>query len=187
LLQRVAHREVGAEAMPNQVHRRIRMLSVRQPQRVAVQLQKFIPVMDPVLVTARRDQALQSVGFAQRQKSGFGHYVTAEEIARRNPIYLSDILRTVPGLKEISVNGQSDIASSRGTGSLTGGACVNYVVDGMRWQSTSPGDVNDFVNPREVAGIEVYQPSETPGEFMDAGMRACTTIVVWTKFKVGTH
>lgn len=157
-------------------------LSTAKPQRVAVQLQKFIPVMDPVVVKARSENALQSVGFTQRQKSGMGRYITADEIARRQPTYLSDVLRTVPGLT-VQMNGtQPEIVSTRG-GGLTNQGCVNYFIDGLRFQSVG-GDANEFVNPREVVGIEVYQPSLVPPEFMDAGGAACTTIVVWTKTRV---
>jgi hypothetical protein len=157
-------------------------LSTAKPQRVAVQLQKFVPVMDPVVVTARSRKALESVGFTQRQRGGMGKYITGEEIARRNPIYLSDVLRTVPGLT-VRMNGtQPEIVSTRGN-SLTNSGCVNYIVDGMRFTSVS-GDANEFVNPREVAGIEVYDGALTPGEFSDAGGRACTTIVIWTKERI---
>lgn len=157
-------------------------LTVQKPQRVAVQLQKFIPVMDPVVVTARAERALESVGFTQRQRSGMGKYITAAEIVRRQPTYLSDVLRTVPGLT-VRMNGlQPEIVSTRG-GSLTNQGCVNYFVDGMRFQSVG-GDANEFVNPREVVGIEVYQPSLVPSQFMDSGGAACTTIVVWTKQRV---
>lgn len=157
-------------------------LSTAKPQRVAVQLQKFVPVMDPVVVTARSQKALESVGFTQRQRGGMGRYITGEEIARRNPIYLSDVLRTVPGLT-VKMNGtRPEIVSTR-VGGLTNQGCVNYYVDGMRFQSVG-GDANEFVNPREVAGIEVYQSTLVPGEFIDPGGQACTTIVIWTKERI---
>ena len=157
-------------------------LSSRQPQRVAIKLEKYVPVMDPVVVTARLDRELKNVGFSQRQKSGFGRYLTAEDIVRRNPIYLSDVLRTVPGLRVDYQGGQAVIGSSRNPGQS---GCVNYVVDGNRWQSMEPGDVNDFVGPREIAAMEIYQATETPGEFTVPGS-SCTTIVIWTKMRVGS-
>lgn len=156
-------------------------LTIHKPRRVVVQLQKFIPVMDPVLVTARAEKALESVGFTQRQRSGTGRFVSAEEIARRNPIYLSDVLRTVPGLTTRPTRGQPEVVSTRG-GSISNPGCVNYVVDGFQWRSAG-GDANDFVNPREVAGIEVYQASNVPAQFVEPG-QSCTTIVIWTKQRI---
>ena len=158
-------------------------LSASTPQRVTVELQKYVPVMDPVVVTARAEKALESVGFTRRQRGAMGRFITAEEIARRNPIHLSDVLRTVPGLT-VQMNGtQPEIVSSRGN-SPTNTGCVNYVVDNMHFQSIDGGDPNEFLNPREVAGIEVYQGSMVPAEFTGTGGSTCTTIVIWTKARI---
>lgn len=157
-------------------------LSAAKPQRVAVQLQKYVPMMDPVVVTARNEKALEKVGFSLRKKSGTGHFITGDELARRQPAYLSDALRTVPGLTVRTRGTRTEIASTRG-GGLSGGGCVLYFVDGFRFQNMG-GDANDFVHPSEVAAIEVYQPSFAPPEFSDAGGRSCVTIVIWTKQKI---
>lgn len=157
-------------------------LSASRPQRVSVQLKKFVPVMDPVVVTARSEKALGDVGFTSRQKSGMGNYLTASDIERRQPTQLSDVLRTLPGLTVRQNGFQTEIVSTR-VGGLTNQGCVNYFVDGMPFQAVG-GDANDFVNPREVAGIEVYQPSLVPAQFMSNNGRSCTTIVIWTKQRV---
>jgi hypothetical protein len=159
-------------------------LSVAKPQVVAVQLKKFVPMMDPVVVTARAQVGLEKVGFAMRQRGGAGRYITADEIARRQPTQLSDVLRTIPGLT-VKMNGlDPEIVSTRG-GGLTNQGCVTYFVDGMKFEGGGlGGDPNAFVNPREVAGIEIYQPTMVPGQFIDPSGAACTTIVVWTKQRV---
>lgn len=156
-------------------------LSASRPQRVAVQLKKYVPVMDPVVVTARSEKTLERLGFTSRKKSGMGHYLTAAEIEHRNPTRLSDVLRTVPGLTVQQQGSDLVIVSTRGGPSSQG--CINYFVDGMPFQSLG-GSADDFVNPREVAGIEVYQPSVVPGEFMSNNGQSCTTIVIWTKQRV---
>jgi hypothetical protein len=68
--------------------------------------------------------------------------------------------------------------------SFSGGSCVQYYVDYMPWQSAQPGDINNFVNGSEVVGLEVYQGSSTPPQYTRAMQGDCTTIVVWTKFKI---
>ena len=60
---------------------------------------------------------------------------------------------------------------------------MQYYVDGMPWQSAEPGDINNFVNGNEVVGVEVYAGPGTPAEY-SRGMQDCTTIVLWTKFKI---
>jgi hypothetical protein len=54
-------------------------------------------------------------------------------------------------------------------------------VDDQPWQSTEPGDINHFVNASEVVAMEVYQGSNAPAQYSRGN---CTTIVVWTRFKI---
>jgi hypothetical protein len=53
----------------------------------------------------------------------------------------------------------------------------------MPWQSASPGDVNNFLNATEVVGVEVYTGPGVPAQY-SRGMQDCTTVVIWTKFKI---
>jgi hypothetical protein len=168
----VRHLGFGAETVPVD-------LSSRQPQRVTVKLPKFVAMIDPVVVNARSQAGLEKVGFAQRQKTGMGYYLGPDQLQNMNPQYLSDILRRVPSLRVSSSPDGDVITSSRGTGS----GCVQYYVDDMPWMSAQPGDINNFVNANEVVAVEVYQDTNTPGQYTRAG-GGCTTIVLWTRFKV---
>ena len=171
------HLGFGAETVPVD-------LSSREPKQVTIKLPKYVAIMDPVLVTARRSASLDKVGFSQRKKSGMGYYLGPDQIQAIHPNYLTDILRRVPGL-HVSYGPQGEeVQSSRGVSSLTGAAgCVQYYVDDMPWQSAMPGDINQFVNGNEVVGLEVYNGPGTPVQYT-RGMQDCTTIVVWTKFKI---
>jgi hypothetical protein len=156
-------------------------LSPHQPQRVDVQLTKFVANIAPVIVNARKSSSLDKIGFSQRQKTGMGYYLGPDQIQSMHPQYLSDILRQVPGLRVSSTPDGDVISSSRGASGM--GDCVQYYVDDMPWQSTTPGDINQFVNGNEVMAAEVYQASNTPAQYSTA-MGGCTTIVLWTRFKV---
>lgn len=158
-------------------------LTPLQPQRVTVKLPKFVATMDPVVVNARRSASLDRVGFSQRQRTGMGFYMGPSQLQNIHPQYLTDILRRVPGLRVMSSPEGDVVASSRGISSLTGGGCVQYYVDDMPWQSATPGDINSFVNANEVVALEVYQGTTTPAQYMRA-MGDCTTIVLWTRFKI---
>ncbi len=172
------HLGFGAETVPVD-------LTSREAKQVTVKLPKFVATIEPVVVTAKRAASLDKVGFTQRQKAGMGYYLGPEQIERLNPNYLTDILRTVPGL-QVSYGPQGEeVTSSRGVTSLSGAPpCVQYYVDDSPWQSLMPGDVNQFVNGREVVGIEVYNGPGTPPQYARPGQGECTTIVVWTKFKI---
>lgn len=166
------HLGFGAETVPVD-------LSSRQPKQVTIKLPKFVAIIDPVVVTAKRVASLDKVGFTQRKKSGAGFYLDPDQLQRMHPSYLTDVLRQVPGLR-VSYTPQGDVVSSaRGGGS----GCVQYIVDEMPWQSVMPGDINNFVNANEVVGVEVYQGGHVPAQY-SRGMSDCVTIVLWTKFKI---
>ena len=95
-----------------------------------------------------------------------------------HPNFVTDVLRMVPGLR-VSYGPEGDVvSSSRGVGS----GCVQYFLDDMPYVEMTPGDINHFVAGGEVVAVEVYQPTNTPAQYM-RGM-SCTTIVLWTRFKI---
>jgi carboxypeptidase family protein len=166
------HLGFGAEAVPVD-------LSSHEEKRVTVKLPKFLAIMDPVLVTARRSAALDKIGFNQRQKSGFGYYIGPERLQNMHPNAVTDILRMVPSLRVSNGRDGDVVSSSRGSGS----GCVQYYLDDMLYTEMTPGDINHFVTGGEVVAVEVYQDMNTPAQYTRAGM-FCTTIVLWTRFKI---
>ena len=88
----------------------------------------------------------------------------------------SDILRSAPGLRISSQNGQQMIESARDPR----GGCINVWIDGTQWQQLEPGDIDQFVKPYELGAIEVYSPATTPAEYQPSGRTGCSTIVAWT-------
>jgi hypothetical protein len=167
------HLGFGAETVPVD-------LSSREPSKVTIKLPKYVAIIEPVVVTARRAASLDKVGFNQRQRTGQGFYIGPETIQAMHPIYLTDILRRVPSLRISSSPTGDVVTSSRGVG---GNGCVQYYVDDMPWQSAEPGDINNFVNGNEVVGVEVYAGPGAPAQYTRA-MGDCTTIVLWTKFRI---
>jgi len=148
------HLGFGAETVPVD-------LSSRQQKRVTIKLQKFMAVMEPVVITARRLAALDKVGFSQRQKFGFGYYISPEQLQNIHPNHIADILAQVPGVQD---------------------KCVQYWVDDMPYQEVEPGDINYFVSGSEVVAVEVYQNLITPARYMRPG--GCTMVVLWTRLKI---
>jgi len=152
-------------------------LSAREPQRVTLMMDNFVPVLEAVRVNAQRERALDDVGFARRKRSGMGWYMEGDAIKGRNSQNFSDLLRGAPGIRiSQSTNNRQVIQSSRDPQ----GGCVNIWIDGTQWQQMEPGDVDDFVKPYELGALEVYGPTSTPAEYVPAGRSSCTTIVGWT-------
>lgn len=157
-------------------------LTAREPKRVTIKLPKFVQFLDPVLVTARRTAALDVVGFSQRKKSGTGYYLGPDQIERMHPLYLTDVLRQVPGIRVTPTPEGDVITSGRGVTSLSGGNCVQYYVDNMPWESMQPGDINQFVSGHEIVAVEVYNGPGVPAQYSRA--QTCTVIVIWTKSRI---
>jgi hypothetical protein len=156
-------------------------LSSRAPARVTVQLGAYVPELSPVEVVSRRDEGLQKVGFLDRKRnSAGGYFLGPDQLEKRNPTKFTDILRTTPGIRVSETNGQATISSTR---SSQGGGCVTMYVDGSPWQQLEAGDLDSFVQPDEVAAIEVYNGAAVPPQFQTPG-QSCASVVVWTKTRV---
>lgn len=167
------HLGFGAETVPVD-------LSSHEEKHVTMKLAKFVAVMDPILVTARRTAALDKIGFSQRKKSGAGYFIGPDRLDHMHPSSVTDILRMVPGLR-VSYGPYGDIVSSSRGGGREG--CVQYYLDDMPYTEATPGDITSFVTGGEVVAVEVYQDTNTPPQYTRAGA-ACTTIVLWTRFKI---
>ncbi|HET9012305.1 MAG TPA: carboxypeptidase regulatory-like domain-containing protein [Gemmatimonadaceae bacterium] len=156
-------------------------LSARTPARVTVQLGAFVPELTPVEVVSRRDEGLQKVGYLDRKRtSASGYFMGPEQIEKRNAMKFTDILRSTPGIRVSESNGQATVSSTRST---TANGCVTMFVDGAQWQQIEAGDLDSFVQPNEVAAIEVYSGATVPAQFTTAG-QSCAAVVVWTKTRV---
>jgi CarboxypepD_reg-like domain/Carboxypeptidase regulatory-like domain len=156
-------------------------LSSRTPRTVTVKLDPAPPSLPTVVVQAKWEQELAKVGFTDRKKSGLGRYLDRDQIEEHLPQVMTDVFETMPGIQVDYSTGQPVLHGSR----TAGGGCVNYYIAGVPYKEQTPGDINDYMRPNELEAVEVYQSSETPGQFTSAGSSSCTTIVVWTKTRIG--
>ena len=174
--QQLVVRQLGFEPVEKAVE-----LSGRAPQQVTVTMAKPARVLEPVAVVAERSKAgLDQVGFNRRQKVGFGYFMDTEAIEARQATRMTDLFRTVPSLRVVPSGMDYVVESARDVQ----GGCVRYVVDGSPYQSMFPGDIDRLMPPHDVAAIEVYSGSNTPAEFQAAGNSSCSTVVMWSRFKV---
>lgn len=134
--------------------------------------------LSPVIVHAQghRQYTGYLAEFYERRDRGFGHFITGDEIQRRDPIKLTDMLRTFPGINVLP--------SAIGDGSIRmrGNRCAPLVwLDGMP-AAAAEFDLDALI-PTSVAGIEIYPgPSTVPPQFvLPFGPTACGTIVVWSR------
>jgi hypothetical protein len=149
-------------------------------------------VLAPVTVTSRSTRDVSPVlrGFYSRMENGTGRFITREEIEQRHPVRITDMLRNLPNLRA-SAPRMGASGSGFSQGSNADRCTVVFFVDGMQVnqpsthgsRSTPRNDmaIDDYVQPEEVEGIEVYRgESDTPAEFSTRWVQ-CGTVVIWTR------
>jgi hypothetical protein len=127
--------------------------------------------------------------FRERVKRGLGVYITRAQIERQQPMYVTDLLRDIPGvqLRAVGIGSRPVVAMGRSSGRM---CSARIFVDGMLLNPTmmTPSGpradvfrIDDVVHPSSVEGIEIYRGmSTTPPEFLTADAD-CGVIAIWTR------
>ena len=138
------------------------------------------PVELEELVVEVRSRLLEQRGFYERQRTGYGGvFIDREAIEDRNPNVLTDLFRTMSGLRVVygGLFGPKVFVNQNITFSDGGLGCEpGLMLDGVRSTMRS----YDFIDPVEVEGLEVYAGGGAPGGFSDP----CGTIAIWTRIQV---
>ncbi|MCC7054828.1 MAG: carboxypeptidase regulatory-like domain-containing protein [Gemmatimonadaceae bacterium] len=146
------------------------------PVRVAMVTLKA--VLDTVRVTAMRGGNLRQQEFAQRRRSsGTGRVIGSEDVQRRNPLVTSDLFRTIPGVwLERDTSGEEFI----GMRDVIAGECrASVFVNGMLMRGLSALDIDGYVRPADLIGIEVYPAMTVPPQFRE--QNGCGSVVIWSR------
>lgn len=103
--------------------------------------------------------------------NSFGHYIDGETIDERRPTYLSDMLRTLPGVTVLPSRRVGNVVRVRGCSPLVW-------IDGVRM----PGaELDEVARPSDIAAMEIYNSfAGIPSQFFDR-TATCGTIVLWTR------
>ena len=130
----------------------------------------------PVIIDARSAKYTGFLkGFYERRDRGNGVFFTAADIEQRNPRYVTDLLRTIPGTRIIP-RGAESVVTFRDRN------CLPLVwIDGNA--ATAAYLDPDVFDPMTLAGIEVYKGPATvpPGLMGLQGKGSCGVIALWTK------
>jgi hypothetical protein len=107
--------------------------------------------------------------YERKSRNAWGSFIDREQIERRNPTWVSDMLRMIPGVHVLTRGGRN-IVRLRG--------CAPTIwLDGMPLRGA---EIDEVVLPFDVAGIEVYRSQAgMPVQFTN--MSSCGAIVVWTR------
>ncbi|MDT7855385.1 carboxypeptidase regulatory-like domain-containing protein [Rubrivirga sp. S365] len=154
-------------------------LTAPGPWALAVNLEDATGLLGGVVVEGKQLERSRMArdGFFRRQQSGFGTVLDAEDLARRNPIVLSDALRgSVPGVLVQPGAFGTGVVSTRGR------CRMGVYLDGFF--SPSLTEDLDTVPAQDVVAIEVYRGAQVPIQYQTIGRAgaACGVVLVWTTF-----
>jgi len=163
---------------------RIGYASVRDTLDVELHASTFVTVkmdvdaipLDAVVVEVRLRQ-LEEVGFYERMATGQGAYLLRSDIDAVLPLFSSDVLRRISGLRlEPRRNGPGYTVLARA------GCPVRFFVNGAKAGVTF--DFDD-IPPDWIEALEIYRGAASiPGQFSlmasDVGAR-CGVIAIWTR------
>ncbi len=129
-----------------------------------------------VVIEAHPDQLRQLVAFENRRRQGVGHFITREQIEKRNPLLLSDMVRSIPGMILISETGRTTLRFSR---TARNNCPPQFFIDGVQ---AAQFNIDDMP-ARDVEGVELYAGSVgLPPEYNRATSTAiCGTVIIWTR------
>jgi hypothetical protein len=128
--------------------------------------------LDPVVVVTERLNRLDLVGFHDRRRTGLGRHLTREEFLALHPLYVSDALRMLPGVRVVPTGRFGNEVL------LRRGCRPTVFVDGMRLASMEGFSIDHLLSTHDIEAIEVYHGMLAPAQF-SAG--SCGSIVVWTR------
>jgi hypothetical protein len=142
-----------------------------------IELSTLKAVLDTVKVFAARSSLRHLRDFTERQRTGAGRYLGAADIARRHPFFTSDLLRTLPGVR-------LDRSVFDSTSILIRGPfdwCPPAVfLDGSFVPGISAGEIDSWITPERLAGLELYSEASVPPQFVRPGT-SCGSLVLWSK------
>ena len=154
---------------------------------VEVRLDPDAILLAPLEVIAWSERPMNGLheGFKRRVRNGFGTFITRDQVERRNPVLVTDLLRDVPGL-QVSASA-SGLRPAVRIGRSAGYNCATQIfVDGFlmnRRMGFQPDDfrIDDAVSPQSIEGIEIYRGLSTvPAEFLNPDAD-CGVIAIWTR------
>ena len=143
-------------------------LSREHPTTLDVVLDKPVQTLDAVKVYGRGNAAMAE--FQRRLRNGFGHILTPADIAKRNAIETTDLLRTMPGVRVVPTRGFGNAIL------LRGGCLPTVYLNGMRMPDDAAADIDALAPPSEVTAIEVYNTAGRPPQFWGNN---CGSVVLW--------
>lgn len=147
---------------------------------IRIALSTLRAVLDTIKVSATLARPDQN-GFQERRRSGAGTYLTSEDVLRRVSSATSDIFLTVPSVT-LELDPHDPVTRHVRMRGPYGRCEPTIFLDGIRRPQFTADDIDEWLGPKEVAGVEIYSEASVPGEFRDfTRVDPCGSVVIWKK------
>jgi hypothetical protein len=130
-----------------------------------------------------RSTKLRNNGFYDRQRHGFGSFMTRDRIEQLHAFHATDIFRDMRGFAVVPSGSRDIVVTTRGPGGF--GSCLPQVyIDGNKMFVRSERDQADALEsipPENIEAIEGYQGAASiPAEYNMTGS-VCGVLLIWTR------
>src|SRR5574341_545338 len=153
---------------------------------LAVPLDTVTVVAEHVLVEKRLGY-LVDAGSYERQRKGFGYFLTRGDIEKHDPVIMSDVLRNMPGLRVECVSRLACRVTMRAARTMfyQKKCAPSIVLDGVLLSAGGSGSqgvaVDDVLNPFNIEALEVYPgPAGVPVQY-GGYLSPCGAIIAWSR------
>lgn len=152
--------------------------------RLPLPLDTVTVVARPVPATQQQVRHLVNAGFYNRQRMGFGHFLTRADIDNRAAPVFAELLRGMPGIQVRCPGHQPcEVHMPGSTSMFIGKFCSpSVVLDGMllsRGGAGASGGGLSALNPFNLEAVEIYpHSSSVPVQWRTS---ACGAIVAWSR------
>lgn len=157
--------------------------------RVELRLDRNAVLLAPLEVVARSGKRESAVlaNFRDRLVHGHGHYFTRDDIEKRHPNRVTDMLAELPGV-HLQSSGRGlhrvvRMARTEATDCPTQIWVDGFLINpqGVLGHGVNDYTIDDVVQPKDVEGIEVYSGLSTvPPEFLNRWAQ-CGVVAIWTR------
>ena len=127
--------------------------------------------LEPVLVTATRPLSSTGSAYVPGGTSPFGHRIGRDEIEARRDPRLSDLLRSVAGVRILRAD-----AFDQDSVTFRSGCSPALFLDGL--ETLSIETLDRTITPADLDAIEVFRGAETPVAYR---RNTCGAILLWSR------
>lgn len=153
-----------------------------------IRLAQNVLPLEPIVVVSRSTSDVQEFRDRQENRAGTARFITREQIDHYRGSRVTDLLRTIPGIRIVPVASEGGTANRyfvamTNNAAAVGGCNPTIYVDGMEVYQDVYVGLDDLISVQDLEGVEVYTWTSAPPALRPRGQ--CGVIAFWTRSSEG--